>query len=125
MIAFLVSILATITGFFHPHPQLGGVTLATSTIASAEDAYFQANGKYIQILPGSRLAPYDTGSLSAKIGANIPADIRVDVYESDKGKGYQITYTDDTGYHSIANGPEASSRTVFVPKPVLIATTTP
>jgi hypothetical protein len=38
----------------------------------------QKGGNYLQVLPGDKLPPYETGSVSDNLGADVPTNIRVD-----------------------------------------------
>ena len=80
-------------------------------ISSLEDSYFGQHNKYLQILPGNALPDYESGTVAEKLGATIPADARVDVYEAPGGKGYQITYVEEGTAYTVGFGPEADSRT--------------
>lgn len=92
----------------------------------AEETYYQINGKYLQILPGNNLPHYETGTVSGKLGKNVPANVRIDVYETFDGKrGYQISYEDTNAFYSIANGTQAQERTFTKLKPLPVASTTP
>jgi len=95
----------------------------TDEIITAEENYFKANGKYLQVLPGNKLPHYETGTVKDKLGKDVPLNIRIDVYETwDKKRGYQIQYEDDTAYYSIATGTEKVYRTYTKVKPILNTT---
>jgi len=92
-------------------------------IATLQDSYFEKTGSYLQILPGNQLPEYEDGSVSQKLGGTLPSDAYVHVYESPKGKGYQIFFKDGNTLISTGFGPEAADRT-FTKEltPVLSAT---
>lgn len=133
-LGILLAILGTLLAFallgeyLGVHEQMdtvkvGGTNLTASSLATAEDVYFQANGKYLQVRSDGSLPPYETGTASAKLGGNVPPGARVDVYVAKGGPGYQTTIVDATGTHSVGFGPEAKERTFDIPAPV--ATSTP
>ncbi len=103
-------------------------TLAVTAkdIPALEDSYFGQHGKYLQILPGNQLPDYETGTVSQKLGTNIDAGIRVDVYVSPHGHGYQVTHEENGTIYTVGFGPEAESRTHSYPVPTpASATSTP
>src|SRR5580704_19206789 len=87
----------------------------------------QKGGNYLQVLPGDKLPPYETGSVSDNLGADVPTNIRVDVYAAPNGDGYQITDTDTDGtIYSVGYGPEAQDRTYIISPPAApVASSTP
>lgn len=99
-------------------------SIEAQDIASLEDSYFAKNGKYLQIIPGNLLPDYETGTVIEKLGANIPADARVNVYESPKGFGYQVVYQDMGAVYAVGYGPEAADRTYSYPVPTISASST-
>lgn len=99
--------------------QIGG-------IASLEDQYIQKNGKYLQVLRGDVLPPYESGSVTAQLGNDVPTSYEVDTYQSPLGVGYQITYAENGVTYSVGYGPEAASRTYTIePSAPLTASSTP
>ena len=80
-------------------------------IENLQENYFAQHGAYLQILPDNKLPHYESGSVKGKLGKNVPAGYRVDVYEAPTGHGYQIIYQDETGVHSKGYGVEAKERT--------------
>lgn len=80
-------------------------------IAMLQDSYFEKNGNYLQILPGNELPAHEEGSVSQKLGGTLPSDAYVHVYESPKGKGYQVFFKDGNTLISTGFGPEAADRT--------------
>lgn len=86
-------------------------------IATIEDSYFARTGKYLQVLPDSRLPHYESGNVADKLGRELPANSIVDVYEAPEGPGYQVRYTDSENEYSVGYGPEAKERTWIQPLP--------
>jgi len=84
-------------------------------------------GRYLQVMPGNTLPSYESGSVQAKFGKALPENIRIDVYTSPHGQGYQIYYEENGVAHSVGYGPEAADRTYTIefPKPAASATSTP
>jgi len=105
------------------------IPAATSTgtvadqISALENTYYQANGVYLQVLPGNILPSYETGTVTADLGSAIPDNVRVDIYDAPGGKGFQVTYQDTSTQHSVGYGPEAISRTYSSPLPIAAAAT--
>lgn len=94
-------------------------------IAMLQDSYFEKTGNYLQILPGNELPAHEEGSVTQKLGGTLPADAYVHVYESPKGKGYQIFFKDGNTLISTGFGPEAADRTYTKElAPALSATST-
>ena len=94
------------------------------SISALQDAYFEKNGKYLQVLPSGDLPDYESGTVAEKLGAGIPAGARVDVYESPEGFGYQITYEDKDTIYTVGFGPEAADRTYSRQVPFVVASST-
>ncbi len=91
-------------------------------VHALQENYFRQNGKYLQVLPGNRLPHDETGSVKGRLGQDIDAGYRIDVYEAPDGEqGYSITWKDDDGYHVDSFGSQKSDRDRFIPK---IATST-
>jgi len=103
------------------------ITVATrDSIAGLEETYRRQTGKYLQIQPGNVLPPYESGTVSEKLGNTIPDNARVDIYEAPGGTGYQISYEDNGALYSFGYGPEAADRTFTVkPSAIVSATSTP
>ena len=93
-------------------------------ISTLEESYFVKNGKYLQVMPGNKLPGYESGTVIGKLGKNIPAGARVDVYDGPKGLGYLITYEDAGTIYTIGFGPEAANFTSSRPVPVIVASST-
>ncbi|OGG50463.1 hypothetical protein A2763_01670 [Candidatus Kaiserbacteria bacterium RIFCSPHIGHO2_01_FULL_54_36] len=102
------------------------ITTSTTVedISALQESYYQKSGKYLQILPGNQLPEYESGTVAEKLGANVPADVRVDVYAGPQGKGYQITYEEEGTIYIVGFGPEAEHRTYSYPAPTPSATST-
>ncbi len=100
------------------------VAVTAADVTALEDGYYKKNGRYLQILPGNRLPDYEEGTVAEKLGAGIPTGMRVDVYESPKGFGYQIIYEDSGTLYTVGFGPEAEDRTYAYSLPVPSATST-
>lgn len=95
-------------------PSLGAVISLNSldAIQQAQDSYFAKNGKYLQVIPDSKLPYYESGTVREKLGKDVGAGYRVDVYETPKKEhGYDVSWTDSAGFHRRGFGPEALSRT--------------
>lgn len=89
-----------------PEPPLGVVMATKDEIPALEEAYFAKYGKYLQIKEGNRLPDYETGTVRAKLGKDLPDDVFVHTHKYPNGTwGYTI-YT-------------------VPPIPALIASTTP
>src|SRR5262249_39073912 len=101
-------------------------TATARSIAAAEDAYFQKNGTYFQVLPNNAVPSYESGTVTDAFGANIPANARIDIYQTPTGEhGYQISYQEGGTQYSIGEGPEANDRFYSNPPEILTATSTP
>ena len=95
-------------------------------IITAQEEYYKINGKYLQIIPNNKLPHYETGTVSDKLGKNVPSNIRIDVYETWDGKrGYQLFYEDANNFYSIATGTQSAKRTWTKAKPQPVASSTP
>jgi len=103
---------------------VSAVSVVADEIANLEETYRRQTGRYLQIMPGNRLPTYETGSVTEKLGKNIPDNVRVDIYEAPGGFGYQISYEENGVVRSVGNGPEASARTYAITLPVPVATST-
>lgn len=99
------------------------VVFSPQEVSALEDAYFARFGRYLQIMPGNRLPKYPSASVADALGVNLPADMRVDVYENPTGIGYQISYDSLGVRYSVGYGPEAASRTYSYQLPTLASTT--
>lgn len=88
-----------------------GEAKAVQDIATLQDSYFEKTGAYLQVLPGNQLPENEDGSVSQKLGGTLPSDAYVHVYESPKGKGYQVFFKDGNTLISTGFGPEAADRT--------------
>src|SRR3990167_7987695 len=76
-----------------------------SEIVSAETEYYQANGKYLQVLKGNKLPHYEKGSVAQKLGKTLPANALVNTYLTPEGnKGFFVQYQDNTGFYSYGYG---------------------
>ena len=124
MLALLSKLVVTLTllvSAMHApqsHKVFKGLTsIASPTdVATAEDAYFAANGKYFQVLPNNQIPPYESGTVTAAIGGTLPdPTYSVNTYEGPRGKGYFVTYSDITGFHSVGYGPQATDFTSVSP----------
>ena len=84
-------------------------------------------GRYLQVMPGNTLPSTESGSVQSKFGKALAENIRIDVYNSPHGVGYQIYYEENGAAHSVGYGPEAADRTYTIefPKPAPSATSTP
>lgn len=111
----------------------GVITLQPSTeyttvdeVVTAEENYYKQNGKYLQVLSGSKLPHYEQGTVKDKLGKDIPKGFVVDVYEFEGKQGYQIRYEDVNTLYSVATGTQKIDRTWTRSKPVIstVATTT-
>jgi hypothetical protein len=80
-----------------------------------------------QAMLGNTLPSTESGSVQSKFGKALPENVRIDVYNSPHGVGYQIYYEENGAAHSIGYGPEAADRTYAIefPKPAPFATSTP
>jgi hypothetical protein len=92
-----------------------------------EQEHMAKYGRYLQVMPGNTLPSTESGSVQSKFGKALPENIRIDVYESPHGKGYQIYYEENGVAHSVGYGPEAADRTFTIefPKPAASVTSTP
>jgi IstB-like ATP binding protein len=105
--------------------EISAVAASVSEIATLEQEHMSKYGRYLQVMPGNTLPSYESGSVQAKLGKALPENIRINVYESPHGKGYQIMYYEEDGvFHSVGYGPEAADRTYTfeLPKPAFSAT---
>lgn len=95
-------------------------------VITAQENYYKQNGKYLQVLSGSKLPHYEQGTVKDKLGKDIPSGVIIDVYEFEGKRGYQIRYEDETSFYSVATGTEKAFRTWTKSKPVIstMATTT-
>jgi hypothetical protein len=110
-----------------PQEAISAAAASVGDIASLEQEYMSKYGRYLQVMPGNTLPSTESGSVQSKFGKALPENIRIDVYESPHGKGYQIYYEENGVAHSVGYGPEAADRTYTLefPKPAPSATTTP
>ena len=99
-------------------------------IADSQAAYFQTTGKYWQGLENWNARPfYQSKSMSELINVSdlnpTSPKIRIDQYQSLRGKGYQVRMTyPDGSVKSYGYGIEAAQRTYqFIP-PAITATST-
>ena len=101
-------------------------TAEIGDIPQLEQEYMAKYGRYLQVMPGNTLPTTESGSVQSKFGKVLPENIRIDVYESPHGKGYQIYYEESGVAHSVGYGPEAADRTFTIefPKPAASATST-
>lgn len=98
-------------------------------VITAEESYYKQNGKYLQVLQGSKLPHYEQGTVKDKLGKDIPQGFIIDVYEFEGKRGYQIRYEDANTFYSVATGTEKTDRTWIKNKPPvsnmeIMATTT-
>ena len=107
-----------------PEEAISPAAASVGEIATLEQEYIAKYGRYLQVMPGNTLASTESGSVQSKFGKPLPENIRIDVYESPHGKGYQIYYEENGVAHSVGYGPEAADRTFTIefPKPVASAT---
>ena len=97
---------------------------SVTDILIAQQAYFQANGKYLQIKEGNALPHYEAGTVEQKLGKNVPTNIKVDVYAAPTGRGYQLYYEDAAARYSVGVGPESASRNYIISKALFVSSTT-
>lgn len=99
---------------------IGGIVLASDLstefetpgeIAVKQGLYYQQNGEYLQVLKDNKLPTNEKGFVKEKLGKDLPLNYVIDVYENDKGKGYQIRYDDKNAFYSIGYGNESKQRT--------------
>lgn len=91
-------------------------------VIELEETYHSSTGKYLQVIKGNKLPAYESGSVSGKLGQNIPASMTVNTYSGPKGSGYFIKHEDATGFYSIGFGPHADD---FTTTRTVTATSTP
>lgn len=124
----IAGIVAFIAGLFTV-PLIFGAQLTPEDIIELEDEHFARNGSYVQVLKNNKLAPTDTGTVSSKLGRDLPNQYAVDTYVTPEGeKGYMIHWEDADNWYHVAVGAEAKERTETIPKPPPvpnIASTTP
>jgi hypothetical protein len=106
---------------------ISAAAAAVGNIATLEQEYMSKYGRYLQVMPGNTLPSTESGSVQPKFGKALPENIRIDVYNSPHGVGYQIYYEENGTAHSIGYGPETADRTYTIefPKPAPSATSTP
>jgi hypothetical protein len=109
-----------------PQQAISAAAAAVGDIMTLEQQYMSKYGRYLQVIPGNTLPSTESGSVQSKFGKALPENIRIDVYESPHGKGYQITYEEYGVVHSVGYGPEAGDRTytIALPVPAVSATST-
>ncbi len=110
-------------------PSSPTVAVATTTptedlIVSLEHSYYLRHDGYLQVLPGDILPPRESGTVKSNLGQDLPTNVRIDVYESPKGIGYQVMYQDTQNSYSFGFGPEAATRTFTIPLTAVSATST-
>ncbi len=109
---------------------LADIDIAIQTVVAAQSEHYEKNGKYLQILERQRLPEYESGDFLEKFGTSTSNSISVNVYDSPKGKGFQVIYRDKNTVKAIGYGPDAESLTYTIETPVIdtdavtIATTT-
>ena len=108
-----------------------GSTISSGTetaqqIAEAEDSYYKEHGRYFQVLPNNKVPDYETGTVADALGADIPDDARIDIYQTPDGTwGYQVSYAENGTNYSVGEGPEAPDRLYVKTPPTLTASSTP
>ena len=101
-------------------------TFANATeVAQAQETYKLQTGRYLQVLKGNVLPHYETGTVSGKLGKNLPDTMLVNVYEIDGQLGFEIQYEDAVYSYSYGFGPQSSERTSQTIKPIIVASSTP
>jgi len=100
-----------------PQEAISATATAVAEVSGLEQEYMSKYGRYLQVMPGNTLPSYESGSVQAKFGKTIPESVRIDVYESPHGKGYQIMYEENGVFHSVGYGPEAFDRTYTIEPP--------
>jgi hypothetical protein len=110
-----------------PQEAISAAAASVGEIATLEQEYMAKYGRFLQVMPGNTLPSTESGSVQSKFGKALPENIRIDVYESPHGKGYQIYYEENGTAHSVGYGPEAADRTFTIefPKSAASATSTP
>ena len=78
-------------------------------VDTAQKEFFNAHGKYLQVLPNSKLP--SGAEAKTLLGKDLPAGAVIDEYVAPKGAGYQIRWSDENGDYSKGYGPEADGRT--------------
>ena len=91
-----------------------------SKIEVLQEEYFAKHGKYLQVKEGNQLPDYEQGTVEQKFGKRIDDTYVVNTYESPRGKGYFIVYSDAKGTHSVGYGPDAAQFT----RQLIVATST-
>jgi hypothetical protein len=109
-----------------PQETLSAAAAAVGEIGALEQDYMSKYGRFLQVMPGNTLPSTESGSVQSKFGKALPENIRIDVYNSPHGVGYQIYYEENSVVHSVGYGPEAADRTytIELPKPPVTATST-
>lgn len=79
--------------------------MSVSDIQTQEASYFQSTGNYFQVLQDG------TSPQGVSFAKKFPSGLRVDVYNSPTGKGYQIISISGGNINTIGAGPEAIDRT--------------
>ncbi len=109
-------------------PKLGDIPKVLSTIPeirNAEDAYFQVNRKYLQIIAGDSLPSYEPGTVAQRLGSDVATTTKVDIYQMPDGRwGYQITQVSAQAITSVGFGPEFADRTFITIVPLPVASST-
>ena len=133
-ILFFIALFSAIAlGFNHvkPEPDFGATEQnILQRITDSQTAYFKINGKYWQGLENWNAKPfYQSKSMAELINVSdlnpTSPKIRVDQYESLKGKGYQVIMTyPDGSIKSYGYGVEAGGRTYQRPAPITIKSAT-
>jgi hypothetical protein len=110
-----------------PEAQISAAAASVSDIMTLEQEHMSKYGRFLQVMPGNTLTSTESGSVQSKFGKALPENIRIDVYNSPHGVGYQIYYKENGAAHSVGYGPEAGDRTFTIefPKPAPSATSTP
>lgn len=93
------------------------------SVADSQAAYFEKNGKYLQVMDNRRLPDYEDGNLTEKIGGVIPNNVTVNVYEGPTGKGFQIVFRNKHITKAVGYGPDAASFTYTVGTPTMLIAT--
>src|SRR3990167_9564962 len=93
-------------------------------IRIAEEIYYQAYGKYLQILPNNRLPSDEVGTVKEKVGKDVKSDWSVNTYVTPKKEwGYIVNWYDADNEYVSDSGLEPYRNRV-IPRPPLIASTT-
>lgn len=81
-----------------PSPDVAvSIPTAITQVGQLEDLYFGQTGSYLQIKEDGQLPEYETGTVASKLGQAVPSNVRVDVYDGPRGKGYVVFYSVDDG----------------------------